>query len=284
MIREDINTLGINISVIGDDKANEFISLTDIAKYKDLDNTTDLIKNWMRNRNTIEFIGLWESIHNTNFNDEAYQNLLADTGKNTFLMSPRKWISETNAKGIYSKSGRGGGTFAHPDIAFEFASWISPEFKLYLIKDYQNLKQSQSSHFNLEWSVSRQLSKVNYGLHTDSIKNNLIPNSIDRKQIGFIYANEADRLNKIILGMTAREWKETYPDKNKNIRENLTIDELILFANLENLNSTYIREHLSEKERTEKLIKEAQNQVDLFIKNGKQLPNLNVNLKEIKLK
>ncbi|MGH4119345.1 KilA-N domain-containing protein [Clostridium sp.] len=213
-------------------KGNEddYISLTDIAKYKNIDSPADIVKNWLRNRSTIKFLGLWEQMNNPDFKLVEFDQFKNEAGANVFVLSPQKWISTTNAIGIISKSGRYGGTFAHKDIAFEFASWVSPEFKLYIIKDYQRLKGDENSRLSLEWNVNRLLSKLNYKMHTDAIKENLISNDLTNKAISITYANEADVLNMALFGKTAKEWRNENLDLKGNIRDFATIEQLIVLS------------------------------------------------------
>ena len=229
---------------------NDYISLTDIAKYKSEEPAT-VIGNWMRNRNTIEYLGLWENLYNPKFNLIEFEGFRKDAGLNAFTLSPQKWIIATNAIGIISKSGRYGGTYAHKDIAFKFASWISVEFELYMVKEYQRLKEEEQKLIG--WSAKRELSKINYHIHTDAIKQNLIPVEITVQQSSVIYANEADVLNVALFGMTAKQWREAHPDMKGNIRDYATINELICLSNMENLNAIFIEEGLSQHERLIKL-------------------------------
>lgn len=215
-IKETIHAKGVEIGIYTTDFENEFISLTDIAKYKS-DDPTAVIQNWMRNRDVIEFLGLWECLHNVNFKHLEFEGVRNQAGANAFTMSPKKWIDATGAIGIVSKSGRYGGTFAHSDIAFEFASWISPEFKLYIIKDYKRLKTEENSRLSLNWNLNREISKLNYRIHTDAIKSNLIPPELTPEQIGYTYANEADMLNVALFGKTAKQWRTENAD-NGNIK------------------------------------------------------------------
>lgn len=276
--RDSIVTKGLSIDLFNESgNSVDYLSLTDIAKYRDAESPADLIKNWMRSRSTIEFLGAWEKLHNEHFNNDEYEKLLADTGSNSFLMSPSKWIKATNAIGITSKSGRYGGTYAQSDIAFEFASWISVEFRLYLIKDYQQLKQKESSQFNIEWDINRTLSKVNYKLHTDAIKDNLIPETLSAKQAGYKYASEADRLNVALFGQTAREWKINNSKKSGNIRDNASIMQLNILANLESMNAELIKQGISEYDRSIKLNTMAKEQTETLLNNAiaqKQLDHL----------
>ena len=240
---KNINVKGLEISI-----KKDYISLTDIAKYKS-DSPNDVIKNWLRNKDTIEFLGLWEKINNFDFNPVEFDWFRNEAGRNSFTMSPKKWIEGTNAIGIIVKSGRYGGTFAHKDIAFEFASWISAEFKLYLIKEFQRLLEEENSRKNIEWNVSRTLAKINYKIHTDSIKENLIPKDITLNNQIKTYANEADLLNIALFSMTAKEWREKNPDKKGNMRDYASLEQLLILANLENLNSEYIKAGMEQKDR-----------------------------------
>ena len=229
---------------------NDYISLTDIAKYKS-DDPTAVIGNWMRNRNTIEFLGIWESLYNPMFKPLEFEVFRKEAGLNAFTLSPQKWTKTTNAIGIVAKSGRYGGTFAHKDIAFKFASWISVEFELYIVKEFQRLKEEEQKQ--LGWSAKRELSKINYRIHTDAIKRNIIPEEVTPQQASIIYANEADVLNVAMFGMTAKQWREANADKKGNIRDYATINELICLSNMENLNAVFIDQGLSQSERLIKL-------------------------------
>ena len=229
---------------------NDYISLTDIAKYKS-DDPTAVIGNWMRNRNTIEFLGIWESLYNPMFKPLEFEVFRKEAGLNAFTLSPQKWTKTTNAIGIVAKSGRYGGTFAHKDIAFKFASWISVEFELYIVKEFQRLKEEEQKQ--LGWSAKRELSKINYRIHTDAIKRNIIPEEVTPQQASIIYANEADVLNVAMFGMTAKQWREANADKKGNIRDYATINELICLSNMENLNAVFIDQGLPQSERLIKL-------------------------------
>ena len=229
---------------------NDYISLTDIAKYKS-DDPTAVIGNWMRNRNTIEFLGIWESLYNPMFKPLEFEVFRKEAGLNAFTLSPQKWTKTTNAIGIVAKSGRYGGTFAHKDIAFKFASWISVEFELYIVKEFQRLKEEEQKQ--LGWSAKRELSKINYRIHTDAIKRNIIPEEVTTQQASIIYANEADVLNVAMFGMTAKQWREANADKKGNIRDYATINELICLSNMENLNAVFIDQGLPQSERLIKL-------------------------------
>jgi hypothetical protein len=265
---------GTEISVISDGLDNDYISLTDIARYKS-DEPTAVISNWMRNKDTIEFLGLWEELYNPNFKPLEFEGFKNQAGANAFTMSPKKWIEATGAIGIASKSGRYGGTFAHKDIAFEFASWISAEFKLYIIKDYQRLKSDESNRLSLDWNLKRTLTKINYKIHTDAIKENIIPQCITEKQQRFTYASEADILNVALFGMTAFEWKKKNPDLKGNIRDYATIKQLVVMTNLESLNAEFIKQGLSQEERLLKLNNTAISQMKSLADNSniKKLEN-----------
>ncbi len=228
---------------------DEYISLTDIARYKDSLNTDDIIKNWLRNRNTIELLGFWEQMYNPNFKPVEFDGFRKQAGLNSFVLTPKRWIESTNAIGIISKSGRYGGTFAHKDIAFEFASWISIEFKLYIIKEFQRLKEAESNHNQIEWNLQRTLAKVNYKIHTDSIKENLVPQILDKKQTSLVYANEADVLNMALFGMTAKKWRDSNPNEKGNIRDYATIQQLVVLSNMESINAMLIAQEMPQNER-----------------------------------
>ena len=247
-IKSVIHAKDTDIAVISAIGQDDYISLTDIARYRS-DEPKDVIKNWLRSKATIEFLGLWEELNNPNFKGVEFDSFRNEAGANTFTLSPQKWIDATNAIGIISKSGRYGGTYAHKDIAFEFASWVSPEFKLYIIKDYQRLKSDEAHRLALDWNVKRLLSKANYKLHTEAIKQNLIPPEITADKQGFIYANEADVLNVALFGMTAAQWRKDNPELSGNMRDHATIEQLLVLANLENANAMYIEEGKSREER-----------------------------------
>ncbi len=238
---------------ISTSKFNEedYISLTDIAKSKNSTDANDIIRNWLRNRNTIEFLGVWERIYNPDFKTVEFDGFKKEAGLNSFTLSSKKWVESTNAIGIISKSGRYGGTFAHKDIAFEFASWVSVEFKLYLIKEFQRLKDEELKQ--LGWDIKRNLTKINYHIHTDAIKENLIPKELTPQQISFVYASEADILNVALFGMTAKEWRENNKNKKGNIRDEANVNQLVCLSNLESLNAHFINEGLSQSQRLQKL-------------------------------
>lgn len=252
IVKDTIHAQGIDIGIYTADFENEFISLTDIARYKS-DDPTAVIQNWMRNRDVLDFLGLWETLHNSNFKPLEFEGFRSQAGANAFTMSPKKWIDATGAIGIVSKSGRYGGTFAHSDIAFEFASWISPEFKLYIIKDYKRLKTEETSRLSLGWNLNREISKLNYKIHTDAIKANLLPPQLTPAQIAFTYADEADLLNVVLFGMTAKQWRDANPDKKGNMRDYATINQLLVLANLESYNAILIQQGRAQKERMELL-------------------------------
>ena len=222
----------------------------------------------MRGKDTIEFLGLWEQLHNPNFKPIEFDRFRKEAGANAFTLSPQKWIENTNAIGIVSKSGRYGGTFAHSDIAFEFASWVSAEFKLYIIKDYKRLKSEESSRLSLNWNLNRTLSKINYRIHTDAIKENIIPENITKEQANFIYANEADVLNVALFGKTAKQWREQNPDLEGNMRDYATIEQLLVLANIESMNAEFIRMQLPQNERLIKLNQMAISQLKSLLKNN----------------
>ena len=275
-LKATINANGSEITIISNGSENDYICITDIAKYKNKTEAFSVINNWMRSRSTIEFLGLWEKINNPNFKPIEFERFKNESGANAFVLSPQKWIESTNAIGIISKSGRYGGTYAHKDIAFEFASWISAEFKLYIITEYQRLKSDENSKLSLEWNVNRLLSKLNYKIHTDAIKSNLISNELTPAQIGVTYANEADILNVALFGKTAKEWREENPEPKGNIRDYATIEQLIVLVNLENMNAHLIEQSIDPKERLIELNKMARKQLETMIDNKsvKKLENL----------
>ena len=229
----------------------DYISLTDMVR--NIDNGLVLIEKWLRNKNTIEFVGIWEEMYNPNFNVDEYHNIMSEAGLNRFAMSVKQWTNRTNSKGIVAKAGRYGGTYAHKDIAFEFASWVSPQFKLYLLKEFQRLKEEEQKQMG--WSAKRELAKINYRIHTDAIKQNLIPEELTKQQISLVYANEADVLNVALFGRTAKEWRDANPDKKGNIRDYASINELICLSNMENINAVLINDGISQSDRLVKLNK-----------------------------
>ena len=264
-----ITTQGLQIYTF-QQKENDYISLTDIAKYKNKEEPADIVKNWMRSRSTIEYLGFWEKINNPKFKLVEFDQFRNEAGSNSFVLSPHKWIETTNAIGLISKSGRyGGGTFAHKDIAFEFATWISPEFKLYLIKEFQRLKVEENERLILGWDAKRALTKINYRIHTDSIKENIVlPQKLSTKEATKVYANEADVLNVALFGMTAQDWKTKNKSKQGNIRDYSDVYQLICLANLETLNSEFIKMELSQKERLLKLNEIAISQMKSLLANN----------------
>jgi len=246
-------------------REDEFISLTDIAKFKNKDDPRYVIANWMRTNDTLKFLGLWETINNPGFNRVEFDTVKSEVGSNYFTMTPKRWIEDFNSIGIISKTGRyDSGTYAHKDIAFEFASWISPEFKLYLIVEYQRLKEKESK--SLEWNVSRELSKINYKVHTNAISKYIAPTLSD-KQIHFVYASEADMLNVALFGVTAKEWKTNNKDKEGNIRDYATLEQLICLANLESINSVLVKEGIGQSVRLIKLNEIAKSQMEVLLDN-----------------
>ena len=264
-MKATINAKGTEITVLSKGDENDFISLTDIARYKNPDEPKDVVKNWMRSRSTIEFIGLWEQLNNPDFKGVEFDSFIHEAGSNAFTLSPQKWIAATNAVGMLSKSGRNGGTFAHKDIAFEFASWVSAEFKLYIIKDYQRLKADENSRISLEWNVNRVISKINYKIHTDAIKDNLIPQLVSKQQQAFTYASEADMLNVALFSKTAREWKEQNPEAKGNMRDEATIQQLIVLSNLESMNAELIKQGIPQNKRLVALNKMAIEQMTSIV-------------------
>lgn len=268
-----IDVVGTEITILKTD-FSEFISITDIARYKNAEHTDSIIQNWMRNRNTIELLGFWESIYNPLFKPLEFEGFRKQAGLNSFVMTPKKWIEATNAIGIISKSGRYGGTFAHKDIAFEFASWISIEFKLYIIKEFQRLKEDENDRLKLEWNLQRTLAKVNYRIHTDAIKENLIPKELSKQEINTIFASEADMLNMALFGKTALQWRNENPDADGNIRDMATIEQLVVLSNLESINAALIHQGLSQSERLRQLNRLAITQMKSLLGN-KQLKRLN---------
>lgn len=238
----------------------DYISLTDMVK--DIENGLALIEKWLRNKNTIEFLGIWEEMYNPQFNSPEFEGIKNMAGLNRFILSVKQWVAKTNSTGLIAKAGRYGGTYAHKDIAFEFASWVSPQFKLYLLKEFQRLKEEEQKA--LGWSAKRELSKINYHIHTDAIKHNLIPEELTAQQTSIIYANEADVLNVALFGLTAKEWKDTNPTLTGNMRDYASINELICLANIENLNAVFINDGLSQKDRLIKLNQIARHQMNVL--------------------
>ena len=233
-------------------KEQDYISLTDMASAKEGDSrAADVIKNWIRSRYTIEFLGIWEEMYNPDFNSPEFEGIKNEAGLNRFILSVKQWTEKTNSKGLIAKAGRYGGTYAHRDIAFEFASWVSPQFKLYLLKEFQRLKEQEQNQ--LGWTAKRELSKINYRIHTDAIKQNLIPVEVTAKQANIIYADEADMLNVAMFGMTAKMWRDQHPELKGNIRDYASINELICLSNMESLNAVFIDQGIPQGERLIKL-------------------------------
>lgn len=256
MSKTTISANGLSIEVKYNGLQGDYISLTDIAKYKTSENPGYVIQNWMRTRSTVRFLGLWEKFHNPDFNCLEFEAIEHEAGLNSFVLTPKRWIETTNAIGMISKQGRYAATFAHQDIAFEFASWISPEFKLYIIKDYQRLKSDENSRLSLGWNLNRELSKINYHIHTDAIKHHLITNNISSKAQSFVYANEADVINVALFGTTAKMWRENNPNLSGNIRDYATLQQLIVLVN-ESMNAELIKLGLTQADRAVRLNKMA---------------------------
>lgn len=255
---------------------NDHICLTDIAKSKNAEHPDDLIRNWLRNRNTLELLGIWEQLHNPAFNPVEFDGIRKQAGLNSFTLTPKQWIERTVAIGIQSKAGRYGGTFAHKDIAFEFATWVSVEFKLYLIKDFQRLKDDENERLSLSWNLNRTLSKINYRIHTDAIKDQRIPAQVSKAQVAITYASEADLLNVALFGQTAKEWRVANPDLKGNLRDYASIEQLLVLANIESMNAEFIHMQLNASERLMKLNHIAIRQMQSLTTNAqlaKQLPD-----------
>lgn len=269
--KEKIKAKGFEIQVYTKDFKNDYVSLTDIARYKNTEDPRFVIQNWMRNRNTLEFIGLWEILNNSNFNRVQFDTFRNEAGLNRFTMTPSKWIESTNAFGIISKSGRYGGTYAHYDIAMEFASWISPEFKLYIIQDYKKLKEKEISKLSLAWNVHREISKINYKIHTDAIKEYLL-NDLTKEQLSYQYASEADMLNVALFNKSAKQWREENPELKGNIRDYASLNELLVLANMESYNAILISNGVGQKDRMIELRNLARKQL-------LSLANINKNIK-----
>ena len=264
-----INVQGTVINIISN-REDDFICLTDMVK-KFGDDV--LLYSWMRNRNTLEFLGIWEQIHNPNFKGNEFVTFKKEAGLNNFNLTPKKWIEATNAIGIQSRAGRyGGGTYAHKDLAFEFGSWLSPEFKLYLIKEFQRLKEEENRRLSLEWNLNRTLSKLNYRLHTDAIKQHIIPAVVTQKQIGFVYAHEADVLNVALFGQTAKQWRETNAEVEGNMRDHATVEQLLVLANMESMNAEFIHMGLPQSERLVKLNAMAIRQLNSLVQHSNMKP------------
>ncbi|MCL2414231.1 MAG: KilA-N domain-containing protein [Bacteroidales bacterium] len=261
--KETINVQGTEIRILSVTTGKNYLCITDIARIKNPKEPKDVVKNWMRNRSTLEFLGLWEKINNPNFRWVDFDPFMKEAGNNSFTMSPEKWVENTGAIGIFAKRGMNGGTFAQQDIAFEFASWISSEFKLYLLLEFQRLKEQEQKA--LGWSAKRELAKINYHIHTSAIKQNLIPTQLTPQQTSIIYATEADVLNVALFGITAKQWRDANPGKQGNMRDYASISELICLSNMENLNAVFINEGLSQKERLIKLNQIAIQQMQILM-------------------
>ncbi len=253
MAKNTINVKGTEIVILSDKNKEDYVSLTDIARHKDPLSTDIIVQNWLRNRNTIELLGFWEIMYNPNFKPLEFEGFRKQAGLNSFVLTPKKWIENTGAIGIVSKSGRYGGTFAHKDIAFEFASWISIEFKLYIIKEFQRLKADENDRLKLEWNLQRTLAKINYHIHTDAIKESLIPKELSKQQVNAVYASEADLLNMALFGITAKQWRDTNRTAEGNIRDSATLEQLVVLSNLESINAVLIHQGLSQSQRLAQL-------------------------------
>lgn len=282
-IESTIHADGVDISVVTTvGSEDDYISLTDMARKKNATAPKDVVKNWLRLRSTIEFLGLWEQLNNPDFKGVEFDSFKSHAGENAFTLSPQQWIKATNAIGLISKSGRyGGGTYAHKDIAFEFASWLSPEFKLYIIKDYQRLKEDESHRLELDWNIKRILARTNYRIHTDAIKGNLIPPELPKYQQGFVYADEADVLNVALFGKTAKQWRTENPNLKGNMRDYASIEELLVMTNLETINAVLIEQGLSQQDRMVQLHRIAIAQIQTLTgsKGAKELTQMHNQLK-----
>jgi hypothetical protein len=265
--KEIITVQGTEIAVISMQE-KDYICITDIAKYKS-DDPAAVIANWMRNRNTVEFLGVWESLYNPNFKPLEFEGFRKEAGLNAFTLSPQKWIETTNAIGLISKSGRYGGTYAHKDIAFKFASWISIEFELFVVKEFQRMKEDEQRTKSLEWNLQRTLSKINYRIHTDAIKKEIIPKTVTKEQAMFVYANEADLLNVALFGQTAVQWRNENPNSKGNIRDFATLEQLVVLSNMESINALLIRQRLPQSERLVQLNSVAITQMKSLVNNQK---------------
>ncbi|HBX52379.1 MAG: DNA-binding protein [Bacteroidetes bacterium RIFOXYA12_FULL_35_11] len=251
-IKSIIHVQGLSVNIVSQNQ-DDYISITDIARHRDSERSDYILQNWLRNRSTIEFIGLWEQLKNPHFNSIEFDGIKNMAGSNSFSLTPKRWIEATNAIGIISKTGRYGGTFAHRDIAFEFASWVSAEFKMYLIVEFQRLKDDENQRLSLAWNLNRTLAKINYRIHTDAIKENIIPPDLTKEQQQIIYASEADVLNVAMFGKTAQQWRMENPGKEGNIRDYSSIEQLLVLANMESMNAEFIRMELPQTTRLQKL-------------------------------
>ena len=262
-----INVKGIEIVILSENDKDDYISLTSIARYRDAERSDYILQNWLRNRSTIEFVGLWEQFNNPNFNSIEFDGIKNQAGANSFSLTPKKWIESTNAIGIISKTGKYGGTFAHRDIAFEFATWISAEFKFYFIKEFQRLKENENDRLQLNWNLQRTLAKVNYRIHTDAIKEIIIPKLLGQKETNLVYANEADLLNMALFGKTAQQWRSENPKSKGNIRDEASIEQLVVLSNMESINAVLIHNGLSQPDRLIQLNKMAITQMKSLFQN-----------------
>lgn len=269
--KETIEAKGFAIQIYTEDFKNDYISLTDIARYKS-DEPFIVINNWLRSKDNIQFLGLWESMHNPDFKPIEFDRFRNEAGSNAFTLSPQKWIEKTNAIGIVSKSGRYGGTFAHSDIAMEFASWISPEFKLYIIQDYKRLKSDENSRLSLGWNLNREISKINYKIHTDAIKEYLLKD-LTNEQLSYKYASEADMLNVALFNKRAKQWREENPDLKGNMRDYASLNELLVLANMESYNAILICKGIDQKERMIELREIARKQIFALERLGSESMN-----------
>ncbi|WP_425663548.1 KilA-N domain-containing protein [Gardnerella piotii] len=258
--KDTITAKGFTIQVYTEDFRNDYVSLTDIARYKNKEEPNVVVANWMRNYSTIEYLGIWERLNNPNFKPIEFEGFLKEAGSNAFTLSPKKWSEITNAIGLLVKSGRGGGTYAHKDIAFKFASWISAEFELYIIKDYQRLKSDENSRLSLNWNLNREISKINYKIHTDAIKEYLLKD-LTSEQLMYKYANEADLLNVALFNKTAKQWRDANPKSKGNIRDEASINELLVLANMESYNAVLISKGLPQADRMVELRNLARTQI-----------------------
>lgn len=272
--KSTIKVKGSDVSIYTENDL-DFISLTDMVK--NFDGGSALIEQWLKNKDTVLFLGVWEQLNNSSFNSPEFEGIKNEAGRNSFYLSAKKWVEKTNAIGLRASAGRYGGTYAHKDIAFEFGSWLSPEFKLYLIKEFQRLKEEENKRLSLEWNLNRTLSKINYRIHTDAIKEHIIPEKISKTEEGFIYANEADILNVALFGQTAKMWRENNPDEKGNIRDYSTVEQLLVLANLENMNAEFIRMGLPQNKRLHRLNEIAIQQIKSLtgMKNVKRLGESN---------
>jgi len=266
-LNKTIHVQGIDV-ILYDKNNEEYISLTDIAKYRNAVEPFSIINNWMRNRSTIDFIGLWEKLYNPSFKPLEFERFKMEAGNNYFVLSPQRWIEATNSIGIISKSGRYGGTFAHVDIAFEFASWISSEFKFYLITEFKRLKADENNRLQLEWNLQRTISKINYKIHTAAIKESLIPTEITTQQAAMVYASEADLLNVALFGLTAKQWRDKHPAEKGNIRDMASLEQLVVLSNMESINALLISQEMPQSQRILQLNKVAIAQMKSLIENS----------------